>query len=522
MFYALTGLLNALSSTVLGILVYIKNPRRSINKSFAFFSVFVALWGYCYFFWLTCHTEQASLLWSRLLMAAAIFIPPSYLHFVLVFTQKIKSGKARTILFLGYLISLLFLLSDFTPWFVANVKPRIDFKFWPSAGPLYAPFLVIWFFYAVYSIAVLSRSYRNSTGVTKTRSSYILLGTIAGYLGGATNYFLWYDIPIPPVGNWAITLYVFLVAYSILKYRLFAVRIIAAELLTFAIWIFLLVRTVLSETPQELFINLGLFLMVIMFGILLIRSVWKEVEQREKLEVLTSQLQRLGEVKTQFVIATQHHLRGPLAVMRGYLDLIFGGTYGKVPPEIKSPLLKFQTLILRLLRVVNELLDISQFQLGKEAVKLKPNIQIEHILKEIIEELQLEAKAKNLYLKLETPDKIPKIKADSEKLKVALFNLVDNAIKYTNEGGVTVEITAIDSKIQIAIRDTGVGIPKEEQKTLFNRIFERGKEGKEVHQTGRGIGLYITNQIIKAHKGRIWVESEGKNKGSTFYVELPI
>ncbi len=242
-----------------------------------------------------------------------------------------------------------------------------------------------------------------------------------------------------------------------------------------------------------------------------------EVEKRAHKE-----LKRLDEAKNQFIMATQHHLRTPLTSMIGYLDLLFGGTYGKFSPKIKTTLLKFQTSTQRLIKVVNEFLDITQFQLGKEVVTLQPNVQVEPVLKEIIEELQFEVKARGLYLKLEKLGKIPKIKADPEKLKVALFNIIDNGIKYTREGGISIKVNVSDSNIQIAVKDTGTGIPKEQIKTLFDRTFERGKEAKRIHGAGKGIGLYITGHIIKAHNGRIWAESEGEDKGSTFFIELPV
>ena len=172
--------------------------------------------------------------------------------------------------------------------------------------------------------------------------------------------------------------------------------------------------------------------------------------------------------------------------------------------------------------VVNEFLDISQFQLGKKVITLQPNVDVGVIFKELEEELHFEAKARNIYLKIQKPEKMLKIQADSGKLKVALFNLVDNAIKYTRKGGVTVKYQTTDNKLKIIIQDTGMGVPKEEQKDLFIRIFERGTKATKVHGTGRGIGLYITYHIIKAHQGKLWVESEGKGKGSAFFVELPI
>ncbi len=242
-----------------------------------------------------------------------------------------------------------------------------------------------------------------------------------------------------------------------------------------------------------------------------------EVEKRAHQE-----LEKLDEVKNQFMMASQHHLRTPLTAMSGYTDLILGGTYGKISPKMKEVILRLQISTSRLLRIVNEFLDISQFQLGKEIVFLQPNVDIVPILKEIVEELKFEADNKNIYLKFEKPkSKIPAIKADSEKMKVALFNIFDNAIKYTNEGGVTIKCEVLDGKLRITSRDTGAGIPKEELDTLFTKLFERGESAKKIFVTGRGIGLFISSQIIKGHKGKIWAESEGKDKGSTFVIELP-
>ncbi len=255
----------------------------------------------------------------------------------------------------------------------------------------------------------------------------------------------------------------------------------------------------------------------------------REIELREKIKKAyeiekkaKEGLKKLDEAKNQFIMATQHHLRTPLTSMIGYLDLIFGGTYGKVSPRIKEALQKFQISTNRLIKVINEFLDISQFQLGKKVITLQPDVHIEPIFEEIVDELQLEAKARGIYLKLQKQAKMPGIKADPEKLKLALYNIVDNGIKYTNEGGVTIKLKVENSRLRIIVKDTGAGISKEDQKTLFTRLFERGKEAKKLHGTGRGIGLYIAFHIVKAHNGKIWVESEGRGKGSTFFIELPV
>ncbi len=107
-------------------------------------------------------------------------------------------------------------------------------------------------------------------------------------------------------------------------------------------------------------------------------------------------------------------------------------------------------------------------------------------------------------------------------MKITLFDIVNNGPKYAKKGGVTIGLETTDSKIRISVKDTGIGISKEEIPKLFGKLFERGKKAKKVFATGKGIGLFISSRIIKAHNGEVWAESEGKGKGSTFFVDLPL
>ena len=316
----------------------------------------------------------------------------------------------------------------------------------------------------------------------------------------------------------------------------------------------ILVFSFLIERKNSEFLIIVVFTLVIVYGYFfnkstdkIIKANFSQRKANEALEELTQNLQKkvdeqteeikkayevekkahkelkkLNEVKNQFIMATQHHLRTPLTSMQGYLELLIGGSFGRILPNTKKTLQKFQASTRTLIKIVNEFLDISQFQLGKGVVALQPNIQIESILKAIIKELQFEAETKNLYLKFQKPEKTPEIKAGPEKLKVALFNIIDNALKYTQKGGVTIIVKSINDKIQIIIQDTGIGMSEEVLETLFTETFTRGKEAQKLFTTGRGIGLFITSQIIKAHHGKVWAESKGQGKGSTFYVELPI
>lgn len=248
-----------------------------------------------------------------------------------------------------------------------------------------------------------------------------------------------------------------------------------------------------------------------------------EVEKRaHELEKKANQeLENLDKVKDQFLTITQHNLRTPLTSMMGYSDLLLSGAFGKQNKKTIEIIKKFQGLSQGMIKMVNDFLDMAQFKLGKSTIELKPDVKLEPMLDEIVTELQFKAETKKLYLKLKKPEKAFTLDADREKLKAAIFNIVDNAIKYTQKGGVDIEVRNHDT-IKIIITDTGIGIPKEKVDSIFGQVFERGAEAKKVAPIGSGIGLYLSGQIIRAHHGKAWAESAGQGAGSVFHVELPI
>ncbi|MDI6591992.1 MAG: HAMP domain-containing sensor histidine kinase, partial [Patescibacteria group bacterium] len=138
------------------------------------------------------------------------------------------------------------------------------------------------------------------------------------------------------------------------------------------------------------------------------------------------------------------------------------------------------------------------------------------------QEMEIEAKKKNLKLIWQRPSVLlPKINIDKSKIHQVILNLIDNAIKYTQKGEIEIKAQKTNSKIQISVRDTGEGLTKEEKKRIFEG-FTRGTAGFTHWIEGAGLGLYISKKYVELHQGKIWAESKGKNKGSIFYIELPI
>ncbi len=232
MIYAISALINAILTSLLGFLVYKNNPDRVINKKYSLFCLVVAFWSYGYFFWQISTNAVSALFWVRFFMAGAIFIPLSFFHFTLLFLN-IYNKKNLIQVGTGFFAICFFL--NFTPLFVKNVTSKLGFRFWPEPGILFAPFLLVWLFYCIYPCVLLFREHRKSSGIKQNQIKYVLLGILVGYTSGSTNYFLWYDIPIPPYGNFIVPLFVGLMAYAIVKHRLMDIRVAVTRGMVFGV-----------------------------------------------------------------------------------------------------------------------------------------------------------------------------------------------------------------------------------------------------------------------------------------------
>ena len=311
-----------------------------------------------------------------------------------------------------------------------------------------------------------------------------------------------------------ILIFLGIVGYAISKYQLMNIKVILTEFLITVIALVLLIQFILSETIFEYIWEGILLLAFLFFGYLLIKSVLNEIKLREKLEIANN-------AKSEFVSIASHQLRTPLTAVKGYISMMIEGTYGKLSQELIRPLQNVYESNERLTKLVNDLLDLSRLEAGK--IEFSPQLtSLEKIVFDITEELKINADKKGLYLKLIKPAKaLPEIMVDQPKIRQVILNIIDNAIKYTRDGGITIELRKTDSQEQIIIADTGIGVSQDEIKSLF-QMFSRASAGAKLHTDGSGVGLHVAKKFIEMHHGRIWVESEGKDKGSTFYIELPI
>ena len=216
-------------------------------------------------------------------------------------------------------------------------------------------------------------------------------------------------------------------------------------------------------------------------------------------------------------------MRAPLTVIKGHLSLLAEGAYGKLDKKTEEAINKILDSVQRLSDTVNDFLDVSRIEQGKMQYNYKL-VNIRDVLNSVFDELKYSANNKGLKFKFELCENLPKnlrVYIDEPKIRHVIFNLTENAIKYTKKGFVELHLCIKDNYCLIQVSDSGVGIPKEDLKKLFNK-FTRSKDVYGINVEGSGLGLFIAREIIHAHNGHIWAESDGKGKGSKFTILLPV
>ena len=230
---------------------------------------------------------------------------------------------------------------------------------------------------------------------------------------------------------------------------------------------------------------------------------------------------KIEQIKTEFVSLAAHQLRTPLSAIKWTIKMILDGDLGSITKEQGEFLEKTYNSNERMISLINDLLDVTRIEEGRYL--FKPILtDFEPIVQFVANFYQEEIKRRGIKFQFEKPEKkLPPVRVDVEKIKLAIQNIIENAVKYTPPGGeIKVLLKYNKKEIEFQARDSGVGIPKDQQGRVFSKFF-RASNVMRMDTEGSGLGLFITKNIIEAHGGKIWFESE-EGKGTTFYFSLPI
>ena len=247
----------------------------------------------------------------------------------------------------------------------------------------------------------------------------------------------------------------------------------------------------------------------------------EDITERKRLEEelkLADELKSDTEMKSKFTSMVSHELRSPLGVIKEGVNFVLEGLAGNINNEQKDLLEIVKRNTDRLGRLINNVLDFQKMESGKMTFDFGENDINETVL-EVSKAMSLLAKEKGLDLAVDADDNIPRIRFDKDRIIGVLTNLVSNAIKYTEKGNITISTKQEDNMVHVIVRDTGMGIKAEDMEKLF-QVFEQLDSTRDKKKGGTGLGLAISNEIILAHKGKIWAESQA-GKGSVFHFTIP-
>ncbi|MFC1721066.1 ATP-binding protein [Patescibacteria group bacterium] len=517
---------------VLGLLLLISG---SINRTNLVYAVNVATiigWAVSMVVFRFAAQEYIFLTTQALYISASL-IASSFLYFCYIFPDNEKVPRKVLSFILLFNFAIIFLIvTDGLVIKDVIVNPHGENTI--TFGSVYIVYVLYILSNFLFGFYKLFRKFTASVEqLKKTQIVYLLIGyVLSANIAFATNLILpWFGyFDLNWLGQTSTILMVMFAVFAILKHNLFKVRVIATELLIFSLWIFIAIRLILADNIREFLIEGTLLAITVLVGIFLIRSVMKEVKTREKIESLVldlkeanERLRDLDEQKSEFVSIASHQLRTPLTSIKGYASLLLDGSFGEISAEVKNPIGKIFESSQRLVGIVEDFLNVTRIEQGRMKYSFVAT-DMKDLIQSVVDELSFTVKQKKLSIEFTTDGQTEYLAGvDVVKIRQVIFNLVDNSIKYTTSGGIKINISKKikDNKILITIADTGMGISEDFKDHLFKK-FSRDERSKDYHANGSGIGLYIAKEIIKEHKGRIWAESKGDNKGSTFFVEFPI
>jgi len=319
-------------------------------------------------------------------------------------------------------------------------------------------------------------------------------------------------------GLYGMVAFMALLTYLIVAYKAFNIGLVAAQALVVALIVLIGAQFAYVRNPTSVLLTGVALVFTGIIGIILIRSVKREIELRQHVEVLAKDLEKSNQQQIILIHFITHQIKGFVSKSRNIFAGLREGDYG-VLPEAMVPMVEegFRSDT-KGAQTIQEILNAANIKSGKVSYAKEP-FDLKALVQEVVNDLNPLAAKKGLQL-TSTLDDVT-FTGDKIQLVNAFKNLIDNSIKYTPSGSVAVTLNKTDKTVHFEIKDTGVGITEEDMKNLFTE-GGHGKNSQKVNVESTGFGLFIVKNIVEAHNGKVWAESEGEGKGSLFIVELPV
>lgn len=522
-------------SLVIGLFIYLRGKKELVNNLLFCISIFLSIWVFSdLVLWASEKPQLIMFFWTLEILFEPLIYAFS-LYFFLVFVDKKDITISKKVGIFALLAPIILFAStkfallgfDLTNCDRVAIEGPL-----PQYGYIIELLFVVWIV-----IAAVGRLRKAASKELKTQ---IVLMALA--LGVFLFSFSFGNIVEVFTDNWGVGqiglagvgVFVAVLGYLIVKFKTFNIKLIATQALVWALALMVAATFFVKTLGNMRAVLAATLILVILIGYLLIRSVKREVSQRERLQQLAQQLEQsnlslaeandklkgLDKLKTEFLSLASHQLRSPLTAIKGYSSMLIEGSYGTLDDKSMEGAKRIYTSAQGLANIVEDLLNVSKIEQGGMKYEFMET-DLAPIVTTLYNEMQIPAQSKDIAFRLsmDVNEKFM-VNADPTKIKQVFLNLTDNSIKYTPDHGViTVSLVRDGKHIVFAVTDNGMGISEETRVKLFEK-FSRGEGGK-TNTGGSGLGLYLAKQIAIAHKGDVVIESEGLGKGATFKVILP-
>jgi signal transduction histidine kinase len=476
--------------------------------------------------WTNIHSDLILFVWSFFGLLSGLLSILS-IYFIYVFLEKRDVTARIKIIFLILLAPIIVLAPTSFNLGGFNIAACDAFAFENVA--FYSYYSLLGALAMLWILVLLVHKYR--CAAANMRNQIVLMGigielfllsffTII-FLGSyLTKIGIFPDSSLELYGFFGMIIFMVYIGIIIVRFKTFHVNLIASQALIIALLVLIGAQlTFVRSTTNITLTGIALVLTAIM-GWILVRSVRREIAQREHIEVLARDLERANKQQVALIHFISHQIKGFISKSRNIFAAISEGDTGPVPEQMKPLIDEGFSSSTKGAQTIQDILNASNIQNGNIAYNMKP-FDLQCLIDKIVGLLKPNADAKGVELTLTEPDGPLMFTGDQMQLENAFKNLVDNTIRYTPQGSIKITLEQDDSHIRFTTEDTGVGITPADMEHLFTE-GGHGAESQKVNIESTGFGLYIVKNIIEAHKGKVWAESEGAGKGSKFIVELPV
>lgn len=512
---------------IVGLFVLFANRRSRPNVILFLTLFFFFIWVFLdSIFWASNSSDAIMFVWSlQILFEPLVHLGGLYLFYTLVKKEEIRL-RTKLLFFLPCIFIALTLPTSLAlPGFDLDSCLSVE-----GTVSIYSTYPVE-LFYTVFLIVLAIRWHRQTLDKQKRRELVLLATGIVFFLlafswGNIVSSFT-EDWNFAQIGLFSVPVFIGFLGYTIVRFRTFNIKVAGSILLISALWLAEFALIFLQQNTISRFITIFTLLFTTIVGIMLVLGVHRDVKRREEvtelahsLEKANIRLKELDKQKTEFLSIASHQLRTPLSIIKGYIELIEDGAYGKPSKKLGSVLHDMDVSNERLVKLVDEFLDITRIEQGRTRYDFE-QVDLNTLTEDVVKELQPRAAEAGLSIIMKASSQIGKVSMDSEKIRNVIFNYTDNAIKYGTAGKeIVVSVEAENGGAVVRVKDQGLGFNQSDEVSFFQKFY-RGANVKGTNVNGTGLGIYVCRMFIEAHKGRVWAHSEGLGKGSEFGFWIP-